>query len=210
MTGHDAATLRSCESVEHFTSPRLVEPSRYVLGGVIDLDPASCPAANDVVRAEMIYTVSDDGLHQPWGALDYPPSTVFLNPPGGRLNRTTLQPVKAGKSISAAAVWWRKLLQEHDAGHVHSAIVICFSLNVFRAAQALGVAPPYAFPFVIPRTREKYWSILTPIGEGDPQQDGAVVYVPPREPMLGVKQGDRQRGLERFREAFSELGEVRL
>lgn len=206
----DAAILRSCESVEHYTSPRLVEPARYVLGGVIDLDPASCPAANVVVKAEMIYTREDDGLRQPWGDLSLPPSTVFLNPPGGRLNRQTLRPVKAGKSISAAAAWWRKLLQEQDAGHVHSAIVICFSLNVFRAAQALNVPPPYSFPFVIPKDREKYWGPSVAIGEGDPQQDGAVVYVPPREPMMGVAQGARSAGLARFAEAFGELGEVRL
>lgn len=206
----DAAILRSCESVEHFTSPRLVEPARYVLGGVIDLDPASCPTANAVIRAEMIYTAEDDGLHQPWGALDCPPSTVFLNPPGGRLNRKTLKPVKHGAAISAAAAWWRKLLQECDLGHVHSAIVICFSLNVFRAAQALNVRPPYSFPFVIPRDREKYWSKETTIGKGDPQQDGAVVYVPPRETLMGVTKGARAAGLERFSEAFGELGEVRL
>jgi hypothetical protein len=206
----DAAILRSCETVEHYTTPRLVEPSRYVLGGIIDLDPASCEQANEIVRAEMIYTAADDGLHQPWGALDCPPSTVFLNPPGGRLNATTLKPVKAGRSIGAAAAWWRKLHQEIDLGHIHSAIVICFSFNIFRAAQVLNQPAPYRFPFVVPRDREKYWGPLVPIGEGDPQQDGAVVYIPPRETLMGVTKGARATGLARFQEAFSELGEVRL
>lgn len=210
QTAAQARALITTESVEHYTTPRLVEPARYTLGGVIDLDPASCAAANEIVKAEMFYTAADDGLCQPWGALDCPPNTVFMNPPGGKLSAKTLKSVKAGRSIGAAAAWWRKLHEEIELGHVHSAVVICFSFNIFRAAQVLEQPAPYRYPFVVPRDREKYWGPTIAIGDGDPQQDGAVVYIPPRESLMGVRKGARAEGLDRFVEAFSPLGEVRL
>ena len=50
---------------EWYTPLRIIEPARRVLGE-IDLDPASCEAANRVVKATRIFTESDDGLTQKW------------------------------------------------------------------------------------------------------------------------------------------------
>ena len=48
-----------------YTPPRYIVLARAVLGD-IDLDPASCSAAQAVVQAGSYYTEYEDGLIQPW------------------------------------------------------------------------------------------------------------------------------------------------
>jgi hypothetical protein len=59
---------------EWYTPREVLALVRAVLG-VIDVDPASCAAAQVNVQARISYTLADDGLRQPW------PGKVFLNPP---------------------------------------------------------------------------------------------------------------------------------
>jgi DNA N-6-adenine-methyltransferase (Dam) len=60
--------------VEWYTPRMYIKPVREVLGG-IDLDPASCRTAQDVIKAARYYTKEDDGLSKEWAG------RVFLNPP---------------------------------------------------------------------------------------------------------------------------------
>lgn len=204
----------SSKSVEHYTPVDVVERARRTLGG-IDLDPASCALANEVVRAtrwfgdgevggqgNLLHTVEPrGGLFREWHG------RVFLNPPGGKLHKDTLEPVEAGPGLSAAAVWWAKLWSEWDAGHVEAAIFVCFSLAVFRTGQVEGVRPPQAFPFCVLEDRLDYdkpdENGRRVASKGAPA-DSAIVLLPRR----GL--GYDGAMVDRFVAEFSPLGYVRI
>jgi len=92
-------------SVEWYTPAEYIAPARMALGA-IDLDPASCAEANEIVRAKRFYTKDEDGLVRPWAG------SVWLNPPYG----------------SAAPKFAEKLVAEHAAGNVPAGIIL---LNAF-------------------------------------------------------------------------------
>jgi hypothetical protein len=85
--------------------------------GEIDLDPASCVAAQQVVGATTYYTRADDGLRQPWYG------RVFLNPP---------------YKMPDVARFGGKLIEELDAGHTTEAIVLVNSVTQTDWFQYLG------------------------------------------------------------------------
>ena len=93
---------------EWYTPSDVIEKVRAVLGD-IDLDPASNPVANEVVKARHIYTKDDDGLIQKWSG------TVFLNPPFG------------SDKISQFV---EKLVDEYQSGNVSEAILLTESLSL--------------------------------------------------------------------------------
>lgn len=88
---------------EWFTPEPVLEAARIALGGIIDVDPASCEAAQAAVRAGVYYTRETDGLApgRSWAG------SVWLNPPytRGVVDRFAL-----------------KLIDEIDAGRVTEAV----------------------------------------------------------------------------------------
>ena len=93
---------------EWYTPTDVIEKVRAVLGE-IDLDPASNPVANEVVKARQIYTKDDDGLVQDWHG------KVFLNPPFG------------SETMSRFV---EKLISEYQSGNVPEAIMLTDSLSL--------------------------------------------------------------------------------
>ncbi len=94
-------------SNEWFTPTVYIEAARRVMRA-IELDPASCEEANRSVRASRYYTKDDDGLLLPWIA-----SSVFVNPPYGRIG---------GKSNQE--LWTSKTIAEYESGNVKQAILL--------------------------------------------------------------------------------------
>ncbi len=90
---------------EHYSPSCLVEPCRRVMGG-IDLDPASCEVANQVVKAAKFYTLEIDGLRQPWWG------RVYLNPPFG--NEWKRWIIKLGEELAAGRVQQACVVGPHN------------------------------------------------------------------------------------------------
>jgi hypothetical protein len=99
--------------IEYYSPPEIVDAARAMYGGVIDLDPASCRAANEVVKATDFFSIRDNGLAQRWHG------RVWINPPF---------PWKP---------WVPKLLSEWRAGNVVSVI----ALSTTRVTTARYFAP---------------------------------------------------------------------
>lgn len=104
---------------EWYTPVRYVDAAREVMGG-IDLDPASCEAANKTVGATEYYTKEIDGLMQHWYG------RVWLNPPFGRVNQG-LHP-----TLSFQTAFIQKLMQAHLCGNVEQAVLLLLGNSCYQ------------------------------------------------------------------------------
>lgn len=214
LSVNGVAARHSSETNEHYTPSVVVEAARLAMGG-IDLDPASCEAANRTVQAREWFTAKDNGFMRDWHG------RVFLNPPGGSCDGYGVSLIRATKlaagapaqkgffyadgtqardgSQSAAKAWWFKLLREYKAGRIEQAIFVGFTVEILQTTQVDppdDLPPVAAFPLCLPSRRVAY---LTP-------RDGEVVVgsSPPHASVIayvGVY-------VEAFRQAFAPLGRV--
>ena len=100
------------EYPEWYTPPAYIEAARATMDG-IDLDPASCEAANETVKAKQFFAKDDDALNQTWKG------RVWLNPPYnqpicGQLIQELLDSPDVTQAVvlsqdATDAAWWRKL-----------------------------------------------------------------------------------------------------
>jgi hypothetical protein len=125
-------------SVCHYTPLSIVNKWRSVVGGRIDLDPASDEFGNQYIHATKIYTEADDGLNKPWSG------NILCNPPG------------LSESGGGAALWWNKLLQEFCRDGSINALFVGFSLELLQTAQRFPVPQPLDYTYCIPKRRLKF------------------------------------------------------
>jgi phage N-6-adenine-methyltransferase len=144
--------------VEWQTPERYIESARNVLG-VIDLDPASTPEANEIVKASKFYTKEEDGLTRPWFG------NVWLNPPYGGM----------------AKEFVAKLIQEFEYGDVRSAIVL---LNA-NSTETRWWQPLWQYPICFTDHRIKF---VSPDGlsESNPTNGSAFVWMGRRSTKLSA------------------------
>lgn len=136
---------------EKYTPADKVALARLVLGR-IDLDPASCPEANAVVKARRYYTIKQDGLRRRWRA-----RTLFLNCPYKR----------------GVLPWVDKLLRSFDAGDVLEAIAL---FNMRSSSRWFHALAPRAWRCE-PWSRVRFWGPGTSGGNG--MQDQVWFYLGP-------------------------------
>lgn len=186
--GASLKARHSSKSNEHYSPPLIVEPARATLGH-IDLDPASCPLANSVVRAERIYTEADHGLELPWRG------RTFLNPPGGKEGNDSVQ-----------ATWWFRLAEQWMTGAVEAAVFVGFSVEVLQVTQCdrpRGLPVPAELPHCIPARRVAYLrevdGALVP--GTSPPHSSVIAYLPPLASAEAWA-----CGVARFRQHFGPLG----
>jgi hypothetical protein len=91
----DSELVQQSLSNEHYTPEKYIEAARKVLGG-IDLDPASCEEANEIIKAKRFFTEADDGLAQAWKG------RVWLNPPYGDKVGKFVSKLRNEKGVTAS------------------------------------------------------------------------------------------------------------
>ncbi len=130
MAKRDNAQLvnQSSGKVEYYTPVAIIEAARRTMGS-IELDPASCVAANWTVFADQFFTLGDDGLSKSWHA-----NTLFLNHPFSRQHN---------------AKWINKLIHEYKSERTKQACCITFA-----STSEAWFRPLFAYPqcYLSPRT----------------------------------------------------------
>lgn len=134
---------------EWYTPAYYIAAVRQVLGW-IDVDPASCAEANQVVQADLFYAADNDGLEHEWKG------RVFLNPPYS-------QPLIARFS--------EKLIAEYRVGNTTEACVLVNNATETEWFQTLASE---AAAICFPKGRVQFWH---PERKAVPLQGQAVLYL---------------------------------
>jgi len=140
------------ESNEWYTPREWAETARDLFGGTIDLDPASHPAANMLVRAKRIYTPREDGTIQPWRG------KVWCNPP---------------YSAALVRAFAEKARYEYENGNADEVLLLvnnCTDTSWFVKLAA-------SYPVMFSRGRVRFWRVVNDVAhEGRANRQGQAIF----------------------------------
>jgi DNA N-6-adenine-methyltransferase (Dam) len=177
-----AGIATSSMSEDWYTAPDVVAAARQLYGGVIDLDPMSCPEANEVVGAREIFTAADDGLVREWHG------NLLMNPPWNN----------SGRAVA-------KLLSEREAGHVRGCVTV---LNA-NSMTSRWFAPLLAFPICLPSYRIRHYAPRdSGRGKSSPSTGTVIVFVHGYKRGYGGALVPDPSLVPRFADIFSDLGAI--
>jgi ParB family chromosome partitioning protein len=144
------------DSDEWYTPQQYTDAARAVMGA-IDLDPASCVAANEVVGAARFFDKTTNGLALPWSG------RVWLNPP---------------YSSPLAQEFIKKAIDEYTLGDMTQAVILVNNATETVWFQSLLTR----FPVCFPASRVQFWREgHAPAGA---RQGQAVFYIGPNRPQF--------------------------
>jgi phage N-6-adenine-methyltransferase len=123
--------LGAYDGDEWYTPEGIIDAARDLMGE-IDLDPATCHIAQQVIQAVDWYTKEDDGLTQAWMG------RVWCNPP---------------YSYPLIEKFTQKAITEFDAGHITDGLLLVN--NCTDAAWFVAMAE--RFPVMFTKGRSKFW-----------------------------------------------------
>jgi hypothetical protein len=210
LSESSASARHSSESNEWGTPIPVIEAARATLGG-FDLDPFSSASFNERVKATLFY--SANAWAAPWFG------RVFINPPGGFVDaegRIVIIATKTRRGCGETGACglplghkhegiessqkraWQKLMSEHEAARVPSAIFVCFSVELLQTTQVNPTGRiPLEFPICYPSRRLPYTDETGKPGKS-PTHASCIIFVP-----------EGHRGdVERFEQAFKDIGHV--
>ncbi len=136
---------------EAYTPEREIRAGELVVGGRFDLDVASCPEANEVVKASKIFTIWDDGLSQTWFG------KVWCNAPyTGKQNMN---------------LWSKAFREKYEAFEFEEGFFVCNADPSTSWFQSL-----YQFHVCFPSSRLRFTG---PGGGKTPEKPQAIFYAGP-------------------------------
>jgi len=158
---HSRMVMTSSESNEWYTPANIIDLAHAVMEG-IDLDPASCEQANNVVKATTYYSIEDNGLSCPWYG------RVWLNPPyGDAVGRfVDMLCAQFGQGSVSEAVLLVKAATDTDWFEPLFQYPICFIHGRVRFYNQVGIGIA-TFPSVVVylgHHRDRFMSIFAQIG----------------------------------------------
>lgn len=195
--GRRAVGQHSSATFEWGSPDLIVSRGRDVIGP-FDVDPASSPHWNRVVRAKRIITEREDGTRTPWvpGA-PAPAEIAAQRSRAKRPDRFTawVNPPNTGDG-ELVALYWRALTGYFELGWITSAIWVGFSVEQLSRLQRVNApSDPLDHTRCIPARRIKYRSQTIVKSQPGHASYIALLTYDPRE-------------VVRFVKRFSDLGRV--